>query len=57
MPGRPPQEKCVKLCLEEYNLIELIRQIGWGSFSVQVKKSKPVMATEIRKDVKLTEDK
>jgi len=50
-------EKCMKLSSEEYKLIELIRQIEWGSFFVQVKRCKPVMATEIKKDIKLTEEK
>lgn len=56
MSQGPPQEKCIKLCLEEYKLIELIRQVGWGSLFVQVKRGKPAMATEIKKDVKLTEE-
>jgi hypothetical protein len=47
----------MKLSSEEYKLIELIRQIEWGSFFVQVKRCKPVMATEIKKDIKLTEEK
>jgi hypothetical protein len=57
MPEGHSREKCMNLCLEECKLIELIRQMEWGSFYVQVKRGKPAMATEIRKDVKLTEEK
>lgn len=57
MHKRPPQKKNTELSPEEYRLIELIRRIEWGSFFVQVKERKPVMATEIRRDIKLTGDK
>lgn len=50
-----PQAQNLELQLEEFNLIKLIRELEWGTLFVTVKKGKPVMATNIRKDIKLDE--
>ncbi len=49
----PQQAQSMDLQLAEINLIKLIRELEWGTLFVTVKKGRPVMATNIKKDIKL----
>ncbi len=48
--------KTIEVLPEEEALLEILREVAWGTVTVKLKNGVPVMATEIRKDIKIAQD-